>query len=55
MPIPDEQAGPAPKRETPGIAEKHRSAAYDLCNRRLRNEITDDELDDEIRKLEEDR
>ena len=52
MPIPDEQAGPVPRRETPGIAEKHRAAVYDLCNRRLRNEITDDEWDDEIRKLE---
>jgi len=55
MPMPDEQAGPVPKRETPGIAEKHRSAVYDLCNRRLRNEITEDEWDDEFRKLEEDR
>jgi hypothetical protein len=50
--IPDEQAGPVPQREEPGISEKHRARVYELCNMRLRNELTDDEWDAEIRKLE---
>lgn len=51
-PIPDAQAGPVERREAPGISEKHRQQVYDLCNRRLRGELTDDEWDAEIRKLE---
>ena len=51
-PIPDEQAGPVERREAPGISEKHRARVYELCNMRLRNELTDDEWDAEIRNLE---
>ena len=51
-PIPDAQAGPVPQREAPGISERYRQQVYDLCNMRLRNELTDDEWDAEIRKLE---
>ena len=52
MPIPDEQAGPVPRREAPGISEKHRQHVYDLCNRRLRGELTDEEWDAEVTRLE---
>lgn len=51
-PIPDAQAGPVPQREAPGISEKHRARVYELCNMRCRGEITADEWDAEIRKLE---
>ena len=52
MPIPDEQAGPVHHREAPGISERYRQQVYDLCNRRLRGELTDDEWDSEVTKLE---
>ncbi len=57
MPIPDEQAGPKPPPPPkPGeIQEKYRQQVYDLCNRRCRGELTDDEWDYEIRKLEKER
>ena len=51
-PIPDAQVGPVPKRAEPGISEQHRARVYELCNARCRGEITDDEWDAEIRKLE---
>lgn len=51
-PIPLEQAGPIPPQESPGIQEKYRQQVYDLCNARLRGELTDDEWDAEIQKLE---
>lgn len=52
MPIPDAQAGPVEPREAPGISEKHRQQVYDLCNRRIRGELTDDEWDEEVARLE---
>ena len=52
MPIPDAQAAPVPPKESPGIQEKYRQQVYDLCNARLRGELTDDEWDAEIQKLE---
>ena len=47
-----EQAGPVPQREAPGISERYRQQVYDLCNRRLRGELTDDEWDAEVTRLE---
>lgn len=51
-PIPIEQAGPAPKRETPGISERYRQQVYDNANRALAGEISADEWEEEIRRLE---
>lgn len=51
-PIPDEQAGPVSKRDGAGISYKYLQRVYDLCNRRLRCELTDDEWEEEIHKLE---
>ncbi len=52
MPIPDEQAGPAPKRETRGISLTNTERVYELCNMRCRGEISADEWEEEIRRLE---
>lgn len=52
-PIPDEQAGPVPQRESPGISLTNTERVYDLCNMRCRGEISSDEWEAEITKLEE--
>lgn len=41
-----------PKRDGAVISDKYRQHVYDLCNRRLRDELTADEWDEEIQKLE---
>jgi len=52
MPMPDEQAGQVPQREPPGISERYRQQVYDNANRALAGEISADEWEEEIRRLE---
>lgn len=52
-PIPDAQAGLVPKRDSRGISLKDTERVYELCNMRCRGEISAEEWEAEITKLEE--